>query len=86
MSDYTEEDFEYFINFATFVAKSILSLQNLYIKQSEHGNFEFIQKKFWENTAMYYQNIIFELSKRESKKESKPKNKKNETVRNKKSK
>lgn len=41
-----------FNSFAQFVAKSIISLQNLYIKQASVINFDILQKEYWKMIAM----------------------------------
>jgi hypothetical protein len=90
----SKNNFEYFSYFATFVAQSIISLKNLYIKQVEDGSFEFLQRKFWESIAIYYQNVFSDIndnnhtkSKNKKKITKKPRKtkKKNETVSNKRS-
>lgn len=83
-----------FMNFAKFVAKSIIGIQDVYIKECEARNFDFLQKKFWESMALYYQSVLinFNKSKTSTIKKTKkriPKkavNKKNETISNKRSK
>jgi hypothetical protein len=77
-----------FVNFAHFVAKSILYFQPIYIKECEEKNYDFLQKKFWENMTMYYQSVIFNLNSKKGKPRKKinkkitksTKSKKNETV------
>jgi hypothetical protein len=41
-----------FNGFAQFVAKSIIGLQNLYIKQASIINFDILQKEYWKMIAM----------------------------------
>jgi hypothetical protein len=41
-----------FKDFAKFVAKSIISLQDLYIKQASIINFDLLQKEYWKMVAM----------------------------------
>lgn len=93
---FNKENYCSFSKFAKFVAESILNLKNIYIQKCDEKNFDFLQKKFWQTMAEYYQDIILSIdykknsntdNKVKSKKNVKGKSaKKNETIRNKKSK
>ena len=53
-------DMELFSSFAEFVGRSIVSLQNIYIKESSDKKFDILQKRFWEDMAMQYKQLLKE--------------------------
>jgi hypothetical protein len=79
----SKDNLDNFINFAHFVGKSILHFQPIYIKECEEKNYDFLQKKFWESMATYYQSIIFNLNNQKFKQTKKTNKKLNKSVKNK---
>jgi len=53
-------DMELFSTFAEFVGRSIVSLQNIYIKESSDNKLDLLQKRFWEDIAMQYKKLLEE--------------------------
>lgn len=47
-----------FLEFASFVARSIFNFKALYLQQAQSGGFELQQKEFWKNAAFHYMDVL----------------------------